>query len=220
MTHCQKCNKLHDGLFGSGKFCSRSCANSRNFTEEARKKKSLANKGKPGKTPKNKMERKIVDCKMCGSKFEIKINSKQKFCSRVCASKSNGRLGGMKSSQGKRSKNEILFAEFCKKHFKNVSTNENIFNGWDADIILKDENIAVLWNGKWHYEVITKKHSLKQVQNRDKIKIKEIQKVGYTPYIIKDMGKYNPDFVQKQFNLFLEYMRGAKQQPGFISLGV
>jgi hypothetical protein len=43
---CIKCNVDHDGSFGSGKFCSRSCANSRKFTEDSKLKKSIANKGK------------------------------------------------------------------------------------------------------------------------------------------------------------------------------
>ena len=109
----------------------------------------------------------------------------------------------------KRSKNEIYFAELCKEKFTNVLTNKHIFNGWDADVILKNLKIAILWNGKWHYEKITKKHSVKQVQNRDKIKLKEIQKCGYKSYIIKDMGKYNPEFVKKEFEKFKEYIAGC-----------
>jgi len=35
---CKKCGKEHDGSFGSGKFCSRACANSRIRTEETKKK--------------------------------------------------------------------------------------------------------------------------------------------------------------------------------------
>ena len=35
---CLKCNKEHDGSFGSGKFCSKSCANSRIRTEEIKRK--------------------------------------------------------------------------------------------------------------------------------------------------------------------------------------
>lgn len=62
----------------------------------------------------------------------------------------------------------------------------------------------MLWNGKWHYEKITKNHSVKQVQNRDKIKIEEIKKAGYIPYIIKDNGKYNTNKVENEFNLLLE----------------
>jgi len=104
----------------------------------------------------------------------------------------------------RRSKNEIYFAELCKQHFKNVLTNKCIFNGWDADVIIEDIKTAILWNGKWHYEKIMKKHSLEQVQNRDKIKLGEIQKLGYKYYIIKDLGKYNPEFVEKEFEKFLK----------------
>lgn len=43
MKECPKCNTFHNK---NGIFCSRSCANSRCFSEESRKKKSLALKGK------------------------------------------------------------------------------------------------------------------------------------------------------------------------------
>ena len=64
----------------------------------------------------------------------------------------------------------------------------------------------MLWNGKWHYEKITNKHSVEQVQNRDKIKCKEIYTKGWIPYIIKDLGKFNKNFVQKEFEKFLEFL--------------
>ena len=38
-----------------------------------------------------------------------------------------------------------------------------MFNGWDADIILPDYKIAILYNGKWHYEEISKQVSLIQI---------------------------------------------------------
>ena len=63
-----------------------------------------------------------------------------------------------------------------------------------------------IWNGPWHYKKIKENHSVEQVQNRDKIKILEIQKAGYIPYIIKDMGKYNKSFVEIEFQKFLEYI--------------
>ena len=44
MKQCPKCNVNHDK---SGIFCSRSCANSRVFSDEAKLKKSVALKGKP-----------------------------------------------------------------------------------------------------------------------------------------------------------------------------
>ena len=43
MKQCPKCKTEHNN---SGIFCSRSCANSRVFSEESKRKKSIANKGK------------------------------------------------------------------------------------------------------------------------------------------------------------------------------
>lgn len=119
--------------------------------------------------------------------------------------------GGCKGIQHqgdlRRSKNEIEFCKLCEEYFDNVKHNECIFNGWDADIIIEDIKFAVLWNGPWHYKQITKSHSVKQTQNRDKIKIKEIKESGWTPYIIKDMGKANKDFVKEKFDEFLKYLK-------------
>ena len=119
--------------------------------------------------------------------------------------------GGCKGIQHqgdlRRSKNEIEFCKLCEEYFNNVKHNESIFNGWDADIIIEDIKFAVLWNGPWHYKQITKSHSVKQTQNRDKIKVKEIEECGWTPYIIKDMGKANKDFVKEKFDEFLKYLK-------------
>lgn len=147
-------------------------------------------------------------CKYCGKTFKT-IKKNKKTCSDECAKilKNLGaRKGGLISvgvqSKERRSKNEKLFSEMCMKDFSEVLTNEPIFNGWDADVILPKQKIAILWNGKWHYEQIKKGSSLSQIQNRDKIKIKEITKMGYTPYVIKDMGKYNPEFVKSEYEKF------------------
>ncbi len=117
--------------------------------------------------------------------------------------------GGRKSvlSQNKRSRNEKMFADLCFSFFKKVRFNEPIFNGWDSDVIIDDYKLAILWNGNWHYKQIGIKHSLLQVQNRDKIKIKEIIKFGYEPYIIKDLGKYNPEFVKREFEKIKDYIK-------------
>jgi very-short-patch-repair endonuclease len=119
------------------------------------------------------------------------------------------REGGKKSAQiqkdSRRSLNEILFADLCKSRFSNVEFNAAIFDGWDADVVLHDIKIAVLWNGKWHYEKIGN-HSLAQVQVRDKIKTSKILEAGFTPYVIKDLGKHNPEFVEDQFIQFLQHL--------------
>lgn len=155
-------------------------------------------------------------CPVCEKEFQPNYSLK-KFCSRDCSNddkrtesfrekaKKNGRKGGLNSvsSQNRRSKNETYFSELCKTHFADVTENERFFDGWDADVIIHSKKIAILWNGAWHYKKITHKHSLEQVQNRDSIKNKIIEKYCYIPYTIKDMGKANKGFVEQEFQIFL-----------------
>ena len=188
------------------KYCSRICANKRIHSNETKNKiKNSVNDF----NKKNGLTKKFVNvkCRWCGDFFVANKTKKRKFCNKTCSGK-YGASRVKKSNKTKRSKNEIYFSELCKKHFKNVKTNEKMFNGWDADVIIHDIKTAILWNGKWHYEKITENHSLKQVQNRDRIKIKEIKNFGYIPYVIKDMGKYNKSFVEEKFN---EFISGCSQ---------
>lgn len=155
-------------------------------------------------------------CENCGVEFSLTgIAKGRKFCNKDCYNKSDqlkelGRKSGLKSSQSqkenRRSKNEIYFYDLCKKKYDEVLNNESIFNGWDADVIITKYKIVILWNGVWHYKKITKKHSIKQVENRDIIKIKEIKNCGYTPYIIKDMGRENKQFVEIEFEKLTGYI--------------
>ena len=182
-------------------YCTRSCSNRRKHSKKTKNKisKSLTKE----KTKKR--------CKNCGDEFYLK-KQKQIFCSRSCATSFRNN-NGLASKAGKasaskiikRSKNEIYFANLCKSEFNDVDCNKPIFNGWDADVIIHDIGVAILWNGKWHYEKITEAHSLKQVQNRDKIKQKEIINYGYLPYTIKDLGKHSKKFVEKEFKNFIKW---------------
>lgn len=205
---CKKCGKEYvlclrnrDFKKGNyGQYCSSSCSNSRERSKETKEKiKNSLRKSIEEKREKQKIEylKNPKRCVICNKaiQFEKKNN---KTCSKKCCLKlisNGGRIGG-KISAGinlKRSKNKIEFANLCIENFKNcqVTTNERLFNGWDADIILKDFKIAILWNGIWHYKKVRKNHSLKQVQSRDKLKIIEIKKAGFVPYIIKDIGQYD-----------------------------
>lgn len=227
---CQHCGKeyklnLTDKEFEQNKyskFCSRSCANSRGPRSEETKlkiSKSLI-----------KLDH-INICKVCGKqyKYVYGTDTTKKFCSHNCYKYFRSHFKDYISEEGKkslhnfgvqnilnqgdlkRSKNEIEFCRLCEEYFSNIEHNKPIFNGWDADIIIHDIKYAILWNGKWHYEQITKSHSVKQVQNRDKIKIQEIKKYGYIPYIIKDLGKENKEFVKKEFDKFIKYL-GARDR--------
>lgn len=201
---CKKDSCTNLAITGN-QFCSRSCStsytNSKRILSDITKNK-ISNSRK-GQIPSTKLEKVERICQECKINYLTKPYLKLKFCSNSCKNIHSGRIRGKSSKQGKRSKNEISFANLCKDYFDEVLLNEPIFNGWDADIILPKNKIAILWNGKWHYEKITKSHSLEQVQNRDKLKIFEIQRAGYFAYIIKDMGRENSQFVQKEFEKFI-----------------
>lgn len=223
--YCELCKKKIEFKLRRNKFCSHSCSakksNANRIISEAQKKKvSDSLRGRlirgpngngcgPCRVEINK------NCVICGKLFTSVLNSTKKYCSHDCCNTSlearkTSRLGGLKSAKLqsfiRRSKNEIAFAELCKNKFFNVLENYNMFNGWDADVVLPNEKIAVLWNGIWHHKKITKKHSVKQVQNRDDIKLKEIIKFGFLPYVINDFGSYNQNFVQSEFEKFIKWL--------------
>ena len=144
----------------------------------------------------------------------LSSDGRKKYCD-VCRLLVFQELGKKNSKlsvavQVRRSKNEIYFADLCVAKFNKVSTNDPIFvskyGNWDADVIIHDHKIAVLWNGIWHYQQVRKNHSLAQVQSRDKIKIDVIKDNGYISYVVKDLGKHSKSFVEKEFEKFLEFV--------------
>jgi len=161
---------------------------------------------------------KSIICAHCKKECQPR-SSKTKMCSLQCRKeyeKTNeeykkkasekGKISGKLSaaSQQRRSKNEIYFAELCEDYYgkDKIITNQPYFDGWDADIIIHDFKLAILWNGIWHYKKILEKQNLVQIQARDKVKFAIIQKYGYTPYIIKDLGKHDKKFVEQEFEIF------------------
>jgi hypothetical protein len=89
MKICNKCNKEHDGTFGSGKYCSISCANSRTFSEETKKIKSLVNKGKDPWNKGKNWGTTITKCEYCGMDIEHWRSTPKKYHSE-CWLKSSG----------------------------------------------------------------------------------------------------------------------------------
>ena len=219
---CEHCGKIMTEFYGSGRFCSRACANSRYISKEIKEKISNSIKSSEifinniKNNPDRIREKSIQEynknprrCTICGKILSYELRNR-KTCSKECLQISLSNAGKISSSHIiKRSKAEIEFCKLCEEYFgkDKVIHNEPMFNGWDADIIIPELKIAILWNGPWHYRKVTKKHNLTQVQNRDKIKIKEIKSYGYIPYIIKDTGKYNKNKINKEFNKFIEYIK-------------
>lgn len=217
LVFCSECNKEFCKQVcqikkskSNNNFCSRSCSAKfnnriidRTLSEES----------------KNKIRQKLQKSKKCINCDTIITGLRRKTCSKKCLDnisviygRKGGRKGGVASAakQVRRSKGEIMFADLCIGYYgkENILCNENIFkdkngNFWDADIIIENLKIAILYNGIWHYQQVRKNHNLLQVQTRDKLKHQIINDNGYQYYIVKDIGKFNKKFVQEQFDLFL-----------------
>lgn len=152
-----------------------------------------------------------VECVDCKGKFtSIKKNwhQKKKYCPKCLFERKSkhGTEQGKRQTSNMRSANEIAFAKLCKEKFDSVLENAKLFDGWDADVVLTDQKVAVLWNGPWHYKQIKSRHNLQKVQNRDAIKIKEIEKAGYKAYVIRDDGSSNTRFVKSEFDKFVTWL--------------
>lgn len=181
---CQKCNTQHSK---AGKFCSRTCANSRNHTNESRMRiKNTINKKHQSGQITNKRMCIFSICEICNVVIR---NSNNKACSELCRGKLFQNAGKKSAaSTVKRSKDEIELFNLCQNYFNKVTSNDtSIANGWDADILIHDHKIAILWNGPWHYqEMGFSNHSLLQVQNRDIIKTKEFETKGWKVLVFED----------------------------------
>ena len=77
---CENCSKDIDGTFGSGRFCTRSCA----CTFVSRQNRELKNKKVSNTLTKEKIEK---SCLICDSKFYVSESKKnQKYCTTSCSS--------------------------------------------------------------------------------------------------------------------------------------
>ena len=198
---CNYCESILSFTKRNNKFCSSSCsAKSGNKTRIENGYDHSKCSEKISKTLKNNSQSytkiKFKICRECDMSF-IWAKGRSKslvWCSKECAYIGRSKIARNNPGLGtKRSKHEIELFELCKSSFSNVTHNEALFNGWDADILLHDYKIAILWNGPWHYrEMNIGNHSLKQVQNRDAIKIKEILKRGWIPLVFEDRY-YTPE---------------------------
>jgi hypothetical protein len=191
-------------------FCSRQCSNSRQWSEEDKRIKSEAAKICGGiKVKRENYLKKLITKQCYNCSKEVKVSPKFLRCdeiykcdSHICVEKiykiyrSNAGLKGGKisaSRQVRRSKQEIILYNLLSKHFANISHNEPIANGWDADILLHEYKTAILWNGPWHYrEMGFKNHSLSQVVNRDIIKMSEFEKMDWEVLVYQD-NQWSPE---------------------------
>jgi len=99
---CERCGKPHDGSFGSGRFCSRECANSRgprsdDFKQKVREKLVGRTGWRKGilSAPRAK-----IKCKTCGVEFIAKEKEHRQYCSQECWLTSK-EVGGYREGSGR-----------------------------------------------------------------------------------------------------------------------
>ena len=197
LKNCPKCGQQHEK---TGLFCSRSCANSRGPRTQdfkARVAAKLKNRPSPHKG-KIKVERVQTNCVVCHAPVLTTDSELQRRASVTCLSfecvrETHSRAG--KASAAKRvlrSKDEIELFELCKSVYGSAQPNTIIADGWDADIVIPELKIAVLWHGPWHYrDMKMHNHSLRQVKNRDRIKRELFASLGWKVMEFKDCD-YTP----------------------------
>jgi len=118
--NCERCGKEHNGSFGSGRFCSRACANGKTWTEADKLKKSIAAKNSKKVKEANLKQRKPrrkKTCPICNTKFEI-LSRDKIYCSKTCYLNDKGAKyrkttpGGYRPGSG-RSKSGYYRGVYC-----------------------------------------------------------------------------------------------------------
>ena len=131
----------------------------------------------------------------------------KKTCSNECyfiVRQNAGKKGGSKTSslefhKRNRSSNEKMFFAKIKEIYPDAIANKRLFDGWDADVIIPSQKLAIHWNGVWHYKSVMGNELLERVQQKDKSRYEAIERHGYKNYIIQDMGPMNSNKVEKEY---------------------
>jgi ribosomal protein S27AE len=104
---CEKCQIVFEAQ-SFKRFCSRSCANSRNWTQADKDNKSKAAKesikvlkSNRIKAKNNRVAREDRKCPYCGGIFTTRHKSEKKFCSSFCSHKGQSNRGGHRINSGK-----------------------------------------------------------------------------------------------------------------------
>lgn len=213
---CEKCGKLHNGTFGSGRFCSRSCANKHKHSKETinRIKNSVR------KTYKNKLsDHKLSDdldtriCVICNKEFKIKHKYTRQTCSTKCKGilitkikKQHGTLkvsGGYRQNANRRyggfykgmwcdSRWELAFLIYCLDNKINIikcnEYFEYILNNKTHRYYpdFKINNVYYEIKGRWRQNLNNKLNSVRAKGFEIKLVVKEDMK----PYLEYCYKKY------------------------------
>lgn len=174
MKMCEnvKCKKKHEGTYGSGKFCSRACANSRSWSKADRLKKSESSK-RSELVRAEQIRRRKDDktCPMCLKKFKPR-GKNTIYCSKMCFKSDteckfrNKSPGGYRRGAG-RSKSGWYKGIWCDSTYELVYLIYCI----DHNIPIKrcEKRFEYMFNGKQHFyhpDFIVNDHEIIEIKGR------------------------------------------------------
>lgn len=229
---CEKCGKLVTEKYGSGRFCSRACANSRNLTEEQKKHISNGNIKHLEKIGKLAIIIKKI-CPICGKIYYTK-NKNNKTCSKECGQKYRIEITGIKEETKlklsqqvqKRIKNGTHngwktrnIESYAEKFFKKVLENNNIKYEFNKPILKNDLDIKengcyfldFALSNKIDLEIDGRQHKIKERQEHDKIRDERLKNKGWKVYRIewKSLPKYNT-YIENEIKNFIKWYEENK----------
>jgi len=215
MKKCEKCNNEHDESYGSGRFCSKQCSNSRTWTEEDKQKRSISvkNSEKTKAIIKNRLEQRIYKkCPMCNILFPIQNGTKNKiYCSKQCYNKDHELKYRKKSSGGYRKGSGRCIGGYYKNIYCH-STYELIFLIWNLDhnknIKRCDKIFEYIYDNKIHkyfpdFEIDNVIYEIKGYEFKNtKYKIDAVKLKGFEIKILyeKDL-KYIFEYMKNKYNI-------------------
>lgn len=216
--NCENCGKKVESKYGSGRFCSKKCANSFNRIE-INKKISIALK-KRNNTPII-----IKRCPICGKQFEGRTKTCSKECGNIYRIKYNHIKEETREKLSRAVQKRIAegrykgwmtrnITSYAEKFFKKVLENNNITYEFNKPICKKELGIEENGNyfldfalpGKVDLEIDGKQHKLEERHKHDLIRDERLTKNGWKVYRIewKSLPKNN-DYIKKEIDKFLQW---------------
>ena len=138
-----------------------------------------------------KKERVPFNCPVCGKILMITLKSfkEKKYCSGTCRNKINNKIiRGVRSKAEKYLENQLsnIFPDLKIKY-----NDRTLLDGKELDVYIPKINLAVEWNGIFHFKKMRDNHSLSKIKQNDLIKLNECKKLQIDLYVVKDLTSNN-----------------------------
>jgi predicted nucleic acid-binding Zn ribbon protein len=155
---------------------------------------------------KNKKPRVEFICPVCSKILMVTENEfkKRKYCGGTCRNKINN-----KQIFGTRSKAEIYLEEKLKNEFPNLVMSFNdreILNGKELDVYIPSLELAIEWNGIYHFKKIRDDGSFEKTKNKDRQKIIECGKLNIELYIVEDLTS-SEKFIREETKKIISFVK-------------